>query len=178
LRELFFFLGNAVALELFLAEPPRVALDLVVPERPDVDLRFPRLRPGREVRPSEVCEDLFPWDVLFTVRPDELALFVRESVALFEREPERLLWPSERAVSGLRLTNLLKLLRSPSAVASCTSNARLLSSNLSNQSFQSIVSSESLPLYPGKSNRINPTSSLPPVLRTAAGFAPRSSAHC
>jgi hypothetical protein len=49
-----------------------------------------------------------------------------------------------RAVS--RETSLLKLLRWPRAVLSCTSSARPRSSNFSNQSFQSMCSSDCCPL--------------------------------
>jgi hypothetical protein len=80
-------------------------------------------------------------------------------------------------VAFSRPTSLLKLLCSPPAVSSCTSSARLLSSNFSNQSSQSMRCSESAPLYPGKSRRIMPVSPPPPVPRTHAGCALRSSAH-
>jgi hypothetical protein len=91
-------------------------------------------------------------------------------------DARRLPWSADLAFS--RPTSLLKLLFCPRAVWSCTSKARLLSSNFSNQSSHSMASSESAPLYPGKSRRIMPVSPPPPVPRTHAGCAPRSSAHC
>jgi len=75
------------------------------------------------------------------------------------------------------LTSLLKLLVLPFAIFCCTTRARLLSSNCSNHSSQLTSSRESPPLYPGKSRRMIPISPSPSVLRTAAGFAPLSSAH-
>jgi hypothetical protein len=50
------------------------------------------------------------------------------------------------ALAFSRPTSLLKLLFCPRAVWSCTSSARLLSSNFSNQSSHSMASSESAPL--------------------------------
>ena len=86
-------------------------------------------------------------------------------------------WPRSLAAMVSRPTILLKLLRSPPAVVSCTSSARLLSSNLSKNSSQLISSRLSPPEYPGKSRRTMPTSPLPPVRRTAAGCASRSCAQ-
>jgi hypothetical protein len=77
-----------------------------------------------------------------------------------------------------RLMILLKLLRWPLAVRSCTSSARLFSSNFSKNSSQAISSSEFSPLYPGKSSRRIPGSSPFAVRFTAEGRALRSSAHC
>ncbi len=54
--------------------------------------------------------------------------------------------PSSRARAVSRPISLLKLLRSPPAVSSCTSSASLLSSNFWNQSSQSIGSSDCAPL--------------------------------
>src|SRR5947209_7639130 len=76
-----------------------------------------------------------------------------------------------------RLTSLLKLLCWPSAVVSCTNSAKPLSSNFWSHSSHSMCSSDCSPLNPGKSRRRMPTSSPPPVPRTQAGRALRSSAH-
>jgi hypothetical protein len=103
--------------------------------------------------------------------------------ALPEREPLREALrprpPTEFSTSSAvsRLTILLKLLRSPPAVSSWYSSARLCSSNLLNHSSQPISSSDPAPLYPGKSSRMMPGSSSLSVRITAAGFAPRSSAQ-
>jgi len=88
--------------------------------------------------------------------------------------PEDLVFCSA-ACAVSRLTSLLKLLRSPEAVSSCTSNASPRSSNFSKKSSHSMCSSESTPLYPGKSIRNIPGSSSLSVRFTAAGEAPRSS---
>jgi hypothetical protein len=88
----------------------------------------------------------------------------------FARRP----WSCSSIVS--RETSLLKWLISPPAVRSCTINARFDSSNLPNQSSQSIRSSLPSPEYPGKSMRIIPMSPSPLLVRfTAAGQPPRRS---
>jgi hypothetical protein len=87
------------------------------------------------------------------------------------------LLPRVRALAVSRPISLLKLLCSPRAVWSCTSNANFISSNFSNQSSHSILCREPEPEYPGKSSRIIPVSPPPPVPRTHAGAASRSSAH-
>jgi hypothetical protein len=63
----------------------------------------------------------------------------RLPLLLPERAPEELSTLS-------RLTSLLKLLRWPPAVSSCTIRAKLFSSNFSNHSSQSISSREPAPL--------------------------------
>jgi hypothetical protein len=117
-----------------------------------------RLLPARDVRDDvadflrAVARDaVLPERALDAARERELVERERDDVA---REPAprrevplrlaRRLPPPAFAFS--RPTSLLKLLFCPRAVWSCTSSARLLSSNLSNQSSHSMDSSESAPL--------------------------------
>jgi hypothetical protein len=88
---------------------------------------------------------------------EEADVLLGETLALDERVavPRRADLPDsdvrlergfEYSSTEFRLTSLLKLLALPFAVFSCTTSARLLSSNLSNHSFQLISCRESSPL--------------------------------
>jgi hypothetical protein len=118
---------------------------------------------------------LFPDDALRrddVLREDVDRALVRLRVLVPPRDP----LPLPDAAPS-REISLLKLLFCPSAVVSWRRSANPFSSNERNQSSQEISSSESAPEYPGKSSRIIPGSSPPPVPRTHAGRAPRSSAQ-
>lgn len=78
-------------------------------------------------------------DDLRAVRPADFRAVLRVRL-VDRREP----FPAARAVS--RDTSLLKLLRSPRAVRSCTRSAKPRSSNLPNHSSQSICSRDCCPL--------------------------------
>lgn len=152
----------AVALELPARVPARlddVRLDVVrrelVPR--DAVLRAPAPReavPRDAVPPRDaVLRDVPLRDDVLRDRVPAVFLdeedVAREPAALREvvpRELARRLPPLPDAPAFSRPTSLLKLLCCPPAVWSCTSNAKLFSSNLSNQSSHSISSSELAPL--------------------------------
>jgi hypothetical protein len=153
-------LRDPVLLDPVLVDRPR-ALPLRLRALVDLALLFPddALRRDEVLRVDVEREDVERAVVLLRVLPPR-------------REPLR---PPDAAPS--REISLLKLLFSPPAVVSWCSSASPFSSNERNQSSQEISSSESAPEYPGKSSRIMPGSSPPPVPRTHAGRAPRSSAQ-
>ena len=108
-------------------------------------LRFPLLRlPLFALRDDDVPEELAlrRFDpALADVRDVRRCPLLRSGWRRLAR-----LSPSSRARAVSRPISLLKLLRSPPAVSSCTSSASLLSSNFWNQSSQSIGSSDCAPL--------------------------------
>lgn len=109
------------------------ALRLLVfrePPSPDADARrfVLRVEPAERVPAERVCEP---------PRRAPLARTLRRLAFVL---------PRARACAVSRAISLLKLLCSPPAVSSCTSNARPLSSNFLNQSSHEIFSSESAPL--------------------------------
>jgi hypothetical protein len=91
------------------------------------DRREERLRP----EPAPLCELRARAEV--RLRPAGLCLLTRRRLRA-------------RSSTVSRPTSLLKLLFWPRAVSFCTTRARLLSSNFSNQSSQEISSRESAPL--------------------------------
>jgi hypothetical protein len=124
------------------------------------------------------ADDFFAVVFLPAVRDDVLdELTARDRPRAFAPRPERDR-PLPCASAVFREINLLKLLFCPRAVVFWCSSASPRSSNLSKKSSHEIFSSESAPLYPGKSSRRIPMSPSSPVFRTHAGRAPRSSAHC
>src|SRR5579884_2684949 len=119
-------------------------LDLLDPELrrdlPDSELR--RVRRD-EVPDARLDAERPPREERLRLRDCERAPELRPRALPRPSPPRR---PSSAASAVSRETNLLKLLFCPPAVSSCTSNARLRSSNLPNQSSHDISSSEFSPL--------------------------------
>jgi hypothetical protein len=127
-----------VALVRLLREPEalRLLLEAVVVSRLRREPEL--LLPARE-EPLLLLRELRAEELLLRLAlRDDLA---RAVVRLLLRLPFFLpCWPVRRLIS------LLKLLCAPPAVSSCTSSARLLSSNFSKNSSHEISSSDSAPL--------------------------------
>jgi hypothetical protein len=134
----------------------RVVPDLLIRDEPDDRFPDPRELLRAACRPPDDLE------------PAWLALLL----------PVRFCERLRDSADVSRLISLLKLLRAPPAVSSCTSRERLRSSNFSKKSSQEIGCRDCSPEYPGKSSRNIPMSLLPPVPRTQLGLALRCSAHC
>jgi hypothetical protein len=162
-----------------LRDPERLPLDELPPDE-DEDRELRRLPDEPDCERLELLRDRLPCDLLPCDRlPPRLAApLTRRVPRRAEPRADPPLWRACCCACAVsREISLLKLLFCPCAVWSWYRSASPFSSKALNHSSHDTSSSESAPLYPGKSRRIIPISPLPPVRRTHDGFAPRSSAH-